>query len=1248
MRVKEIDKTANVAWSPEKQFPVYVVAGTAAQQLDATFSTTAALEIYHLDLSDSSLHMPLVASIPSEHRFHKVVWGSHGMSEGSSGVIVAGADNGNLFCYDGASMIKGSDKLLFKQDKHIGAVKALDFNNFQSNLLASGASESEIFIWDLNKSESPMTPGAKSQPPEEVSCVCWNRQVQHILASTFGSRCVVWDLRKNEPIIKVSDSMSRIKCSKVAWHPDVPTQMCLSSEDDHTPVIQMWDLRYATSPVKTFENHQRGVLDIAWCPQDSDLLLSCGKDNRILCWNPNSDVPGGEVIYELPTSTQWCFDVQWCPRNPGVISSSSFDGHVSVYSLMGGGHPIHIADKVADSFQSNDPFAQAAATHQVQQTQNVMPLQKPPKWLRKPVGASFGFGGKLVSFESSSSTTQQPSPKNVYVSQVVTETELLNSSSQLEQALLNGQYVEFCAMKSANSSDEIQENIWNFLRVNFEKEPREHYIGLLGYDKTELARKVAEHISADPHYESQGVDAEELAQRMTQLHTADGVAASGGQASPNVGSKTPGSRDDLSSGNISDTFDDIAAANAQQEKVEQTPLNISAEDDPEGYLCQALLMGNFEAAVELCLCENKMAEAILLAIAGGPELLQRTQKRYFAKNNGNISRLISSVVTQNWSHIVESCDIANWKEALALILTYASSEEFVPLCESLARRLENEMGGEYSMYASLCYICSGNLENLVQNWLNNTESQNSPIALEDLVEKVMILRKAVELSRGQAQDISGGALADKLNQYSNLLAAQGSLETAFSYLGNSTDLNLNILKDRLFYALGKQTYGIQAPQCPFQKKDVLPEGGVRQQVRATQPSRNIGQKQQVHNSQAKSTFNTVTTNSTSPYMNPNQYQYSAMNGAVATSQATNYYNPVGASQPTQPVAPSAISKGPLAHKYPTPAVSTSAYGIDTYTSQPNSYNGPSSQPNMYKTPSMTGTTSTPTMFNPGQLNPQPNSSSQPTMFNPASITGQQQPAMYNPGSGVNQPPENVYNPGAGSSQPQPNMFNTPSGGPSNSPSSNTGFHSFIYEKPENCWNDTPLVQERAPKAGKKMPIAPAVDYSNLYNPQAIQAEMQAQPTYQGNWNYQQPSNIPPQRKAAAMAAVASEVQAAHVQQEVHREPIPTEHQVLQDIFDGLVRSCLSAATNPQMKRKLDDVTRKLELLYGRLRTNSLSQNVILGLHQIIQSIQQGDYNSGLQIYNQMVSHGNFSEISNFMPGLKMLLQSANQLQVYVR
>ena len=72
----------------------------------------------------------------------------------------------------------------FSKDKHTGSVNSLDLNPFQANLLASGAADSEIFIWDLNKFSMPMTPGAKAQPLEEVRAVAWNRQVQHILATT--------------------------------------------------------------------------------------------------------------------------------------------------------------------------------------------------------------------------------------------------------------------------------------------------------------------------------------------------------------------------------------------------------------------------------------------------------------------------------------------------------------------------------------------------------------------------------------------------------------------------------------------------------------------------------------------------------------------------------------------------------------------------------------------------------------------------------------------------------------------------------------------------------------------------------------------------------------------------------------------------------------------------------------------------------------------------------------------------------
>lgn len=56
------------------------------------------------------------------------------------------------------------------------------------------------------------------QPHEDISVVSWNRQVQHILSSAHPSgKAVVWDLRKNEPIIKVSDHSNRVSAEKAMF-----------------------------------------------------------------------------------------------------------------------------------------------------------------------------------------------------------------------------------------------------------------------------------------------------------------------------------------------------------------------------------------------------------------------------------------------------------------------------------------------------------------------------------------------------------------------------------------------------------------------------------------------------------------------------------------------------------------------------------------------------------------------------------------------------------------------------------------------------------------------------------------------------------------------------------------------------------------------------------------------------------------------------------------------------------------------
>uniref|UniRef100_A0A8C9TZX3 Protein transport protein Sec31A n=1 Tax=Scleropages formosus TaxID=113540 RepID=A0A8C9TZX3_SCLFO len=753
MKLKEIDRTAIQAWSPAQHHPIYLATGTSAQQLDATFSTSASLEIFELDLADLSLDMKPCGTFSSSHRYHRLVWGPHGMDSEAhpSGVLIAGGENGNVILYDPAKIIAGDSEVIIAQNnKHTGPVRALDVNSYQTNLIASGGNESEIYIWDLNNFGSPMTPGPKTQPLEDISCVAWNGQVQHILASASPSgRASVWDLRKNDLIIKVSDHSNRMHCSGLAWNPEVATQLVLASEDDRMPVIQVWDLRFATSPLKVLENHTRGVLAIAWSLADPELLLSCGKDNRILCWNPNT----AEVLYELPTSTQWCFDIQWCPRNPALLSAAAFDGHISIYSIMGGNNDCQRqknTDQLSSSFGNLDPFGTGQALPPLQLPQpsatksTPTPLKKPPKWIRVPVGASFAFGGKLVTLENVMANPQQPHQPAplVHVNQVVTETAFLDRSNQLQAAMTAGNFADFCQSKIKAAENEFERTVWSFLKVNFENDTRGKYLELLGYNKEELALKVSVILVSAP-------DAE--------------LAPSPESQKILEPDPKPKSELDLKS---------------------QAASTCSA--DVDGLITQALLTGDFEGAVNLCLHDNRMADSIILAIAGGQELLEKTQKKYFGRSPSKITKLISAVVTRDWQDILETCDLQNWKEALAAIMTYARPEEFSTFCELLGSRLEASGDLELRAQACLCYVCAGNVEKLVACWTGEHHG-HSPLSLQDLVEKVVVLQRAVQQTKGATPAVMGALWADKMSHYANLLASQGSLVTAAAYLPDGSD-----------------------------------------------------------------------------------------------------------------------------------------------------------------------------------------------------------------------------------------------------------------------------------------------------------------------------------------------------------------------------------------------------------------------------------------------------------------------------
>lgn len=188
-------------------------------QACAFLSTSSTLDILKLDLSNPSTELELCGSIVAESRFNKLLWSEHS-SQSAHDLLVAGCENSKIYLYDYEKILDattttttskaGTVEPVIRLEKHSGPVAALDINPFQHNLLASGSSASEILIWDLNNPSVPMSPGAKIQPLDDINCIAWNHQVQHILASTCSGKCVVWDLRKNESIIKVSDNISNV------------------------------------------------------------------------------------------------------------------------------------------------------------------------------------------------------------------------------------------------------------------------------------------------------------------------------------------------------------------------------------------------------------------------------------------------------------------------------------------------------------------------------------------------------------------------------------------------------------------------------------------------------------------------------------------------------------------------------------------------------------------------------------------------------------------------------------------------------------------------------------------------------------------------------------------------------------------------------------------------------------------------------------------------------------------------------
>ncbi len=84
-------------------------------------------------------------------------------------------------------------------------------------------------------------------------------------------------------------------------------------------------------------------------------------------------------------------------------------------------------------------------------TESTLSLKQPPKWLRRPVSSSFGYGGKLVSVSNLQSAQGANQSSVVHLRNLVTEPTIVDRAKGLKAAL-EGDGLEALAKEKANGS----------------------------------------------------------------------------------------------------------------------------------------------------------------------------------------------------------------------------------------------------------------------------------------------------------------------------------------------------------------------------------------------------------------------------------------------------------------------------------------------------------------------------------------------------------------------------------------------------------------------------------------------------------------------------------------------------------------------------------------------------------------------------------------------------------------------------
>eukprot|EP00249_Psilotum_nudum_P022019 c28342_g1_i1 orf=734-3148(-) len=448
-----------------------------------------------------------------------------------------------------------------------------------------------------------------------------------------------------------------------------------------------------------------------------------------------------------------------------------------------------------------------------------------PKWLKRPVGVCFGFGGKLVSFYPKKTASGAAAINSeITVHTLVTEEDLVMRSKDFETAIADcekSSLQALCEVNAQKYGSEEEKEVWSFLKVMFDDNARRSLLCHLGFavkqseignlqeaqDNHEVCRaEVLEKLKLDDGAVENNVD--DSAFSSVPLLAAHGDNTDdGSDFFNNLDTPKGNVSPQLGSTQVKESADSSSVWEVEHE-------GDVDEDDSDREIQLALVVGDFKGAVEYCLSANRLADALVLAHVGGSELWAKALSECLKRNCRPYRKVMIAVVAHDIKNLVDSRPLKAWKETLALLCSYAQPEDWSFLCDTLAAKLD--AAGNIQA-ATLCYICAGNIEKTVELWSRDLCGDSCGLSfLQDLMEKTVVLA----LASGEKR--ISPALSRLVCSYAELLASQGLLMTAMEYLNlvpaEQSTLELSILRDRIYKSVQDGTK-TDASASPFEAHD---------------------------------------------------------------------------------------------------------------------------------------------------------------------------------------------------------------------------------------------------------------------------------------------------------------------------------------------------------------------------------------------------------------------------------------------